>query len=238
MAQARSHWVTVAVVALVLAMLAALAAEARECSTCQFGTCNATLGTVCSSCYPFYTGVNCDTCKTGTITVSRNGTDLGLGVSFDGTVADCMTKCAAQTKVYAGITNTTSASCTCGNSYGNYGLSPSANDCAPCPSNATLRCGGFKSVSVYFIATGEYRGCYSDPGSATMCQDDLSTPAPSFSTDFTTASKALTGAFIAVCVIGGIYFIGLFFYCVKRRSQPKKKSNIASSSTAAADYLF
>ena len=234
-----------AVAALALALVAVLGiavpAEARVCSTCVYGYCNASVSTTeCASCFPYYTGSNCDSCVSTAVAVTRNGTDLPLdGGAFDGTVGACITKCLGLTNytVYAGITVVSGVpKCTCGLSYGNYGSAPSPDDCNPCASNATLRCGGDNVVSVYFMPTHTYKGCYNDPGSATLCEDNLATAAPEFNTDFTTASKILFGVFIGVCCIGAVYFIGLAFYCCKK--QKDKKAMEHRSSAQSNNYML
>ena len=243
---ARRAALAAVVLAVACIWMAAMPAAARVCSTCEWGVCNATVSTtVCASCFTYYTGANCDQCASNTITVTRNGTDLGtVAGAFNGTVAGCIAACSALSTytVYAGITNTSATPvCTCGVTYGNYGQSSSDADCAPCPSDSTLSRGGNGTVSVYFMPTGLYKGCYNDPGvdgSMTLCEENLATAAPTFNTDFTTASEILFGVFIGVCCIGAVYFIGLLFYCVHKRNAEKKKRYASYANARSGDYML
>jgi hypothetical protein len=226
--------------AAVLVLALVVPAAARVCSGCMWGYCDTLVSTTsCASCFPFYRGPNCDLCATGAVATTLNGTDLTFTAgAFNNTVAGCFAACAALSNytVYAGITN--GNVCTCGNSYGRYGLSSNVGDCVACVDNGALRCGGVGTVSVYYRFTGEYKGCYNDLGNATMCVDDMSTAAPDFNTDFTMASKILYGLFIAVCVVGGVYFVGLIFYCVYRRNRDRNSKAHARASRDSGGYFF
>ena len=236
-----------AALALALALVCAQLAMAQRCGNCQHGVCNTTISTTqCQSCYMGYEGSQCNTCKEGFFEHEYNGTSLEYYQgTFDGAnLTICQARCEAlhaqnNRTWYMGLFKNDTGSthrCYCSSTYGFYGLAPSDGYCPTCQGNSSYRCGQTNTVSVYYLPIMQYRGCFWEPGAMTLCVEDMSTQPPQYSDDFSQASKILLGVFIGVCVVGGVYFIGLFFYCIHKKNAAKKANAKRYKSSLSSAY--